>query len=167
MKHIKYFNELFENTTSATNPYIYDDSEFVGMIEQAIESEGNSFICTYVASAIKMLEGDTIKVYGFSAYKNPESVYFSDEGDDGHDFAVLNDRYIIDPWLYNNYVDYTTKKTFNRSVFDLYNKNDDEIIKYVYGNKLNWTDITNKIDNFKDICPNTYKNLIEYYNKLI
>jgi len=74
----------------------------------------------------------------------------------GKNYAVMNDRYIIDPWVFDN---------FNRSVFDLQNKNDEEIVRYLYGDKNNWTDITNRIENFKDMFP-TYEILLEFYKKL-
>jgi len=68
MKHIKLYEEY-----SNKNPYIYDDPKLVDMIEKIIEDNGDSFICSYVASAIKMLEGDDVKIYGFSTTENPES----------------------------------------------------------------------------------------------
>jgi hypothetical protein len=150
------------------NPFIYDNPKFVEEIENAIEKDGTSFICSFVASAVKMLEGDDVKIYGFSVDKNPDSEYFSDEeGDEGHHFAVMNDRYIIDPWIYNNYQDYESKIKFNRSVFDLQNKDDKKIIKYLYGNKNNWVDITNSMKEFKDLFPRTYKELINYHRNII
>ena len=165
MKHIK----LFENF-SKKDPYIYDDKDFVDMIERTIEEDG-SFVCTFVASAIKMLEGDNVKIYGFSTEENPDSAYFlATEGEDsaeGHHFAVLNDRYILDPWIYDNFYDYP--KTFDRSVFDLQSKKDEDIIKFIYGDKNNWTDITKMIEEeypFKKFF-HKYKELLDYYNNLI
>jgi len=79
----------------------------------------------------------------------------------------MDDRYIIDPWIYNNYNNYPNK--FNRSVFDLQNKNDEEIIKYIYGDKNNWTDLTNyfeKEEKFENMFPKTYKDLVDFYEKL-
>ena len=147
------------------NPYIYDDSKVVKMIERAIEP--SSFICTYVASAIKMIEGDNIKIYGFSSEENPESQFFFDEesSEEGHHFAVMDDRYIIDPWIYDNYKDYKTKETFNRSVFDLKNKKDEKIIEMIYGDKSKWTDITEHVDKFENIFPTTYKSLLKHFKK--
>jgi 8-oxo-dGTP pyrophosphatase MutT (NUDIX family) len=150
-----------------TNPYIYNNPKLVKMIEDSIEKDGSSFICTYVASAVKMLEGSNVKIYGFSIYNNPDAEYFSDEeGDEGHHFAVLDDRYILDAWIYNNYQDYQANITFNRSVFDLQNKEDEKIIKYLYGNRNKWVDITKNVEDFKDLFPLTYKDLINGYKNL-
>lgn len=140
--------KVFENIN---NPYIYDNPKFIELLEKTIEP--SSFICTYVASAIKMLEGDNVKIFGFSTSENPDAKYFveenGDDSDEGHHFAVLNNRYIIDPWIFDN---------FNRCVFDLQNKND-ELIKYLYGNRNNWTDITNRVEPFDVLFPKTYKEL--------
>lgn len=168
MKFIKIFEEYSNKT-----PYIYDDPKLVEMITKTIEKDGSSFICTYVASAIKMLEGDNIKIYGFSTCENPESKYFLEENgedsDEGHHFAVMNERYIIDPWIYDNYEDYSTKKIFGRSVFDLQNEKDEEIIRYLYGDKNNWTNITKQIERnekFEKMFPNSYKDLVHFYNSI-
>lgn len=140
------------------NPYIFDNPKLIKMIEKAIEP--SSFICTYVAAAVKMLTGDHVKIYGFSSEQNPESEYFFDEGsDEGHHFAVMNDRYIIDPWIYDNYSG-SGGKTFNRSVFDLQNKDDEKIIGFLYGDKNKWTDITGRVEDFKELFPKTYRNII-------
>jgi predicted GNAT family acetyltransferase len=151
--------EELEDFNSET-PYIYDNPKLVQMIEKVMEP--SSFICSYVTSAIKMLEGDKIKVYGFSVMENPDAEYFvedyGDDSDEGHHFAVMNGRYIIDPWVYDN---------FDRSVFDLQSKEDEDIIRYIYGDVNKWTDITNRVDNFKLLFPKTYKKLIEFYNKII
>jgi hypothetical protein len=80
-----------------------------------------------------------------------------DDSDEGHHFAVMNNRYIIDPWVFDN---------FNRSVFDLQNKNDEEMVRYLYGDRNKWTDITNRIENFKDMFPKTYEELLNYYTNI-
>lgn len=153
MKYINHFNK-FLIKEGINNPYIYDDPNIVSRIESVIFP--SSFICTYVASAIKMLEGDSIRIYGFSTRENPDAKYFvednGDDSDDGHHFAVMNGRYIIDPWMFDN---------FNRSVFDLESRDDKEIIEYLYGDRIKWVDITNKVENFKDMFPKTYKNLLK------
>lgn len=163
MKYLKIFEKFKHNED--INPYIFDNPILVNAIENAIEKDGSSFICSYVASAVKNLVPN-VKIYGFSADENPTSEYFKDDGDDGHHFAVLNNRYIIDPWIYNNYEDYKSKKTFNRSVFDLKNKNDNNIIQYIYGDKNNWIDITKGFDDFKILFPKTYQDLEDFYKSL-
>jgi len=151
---VKNSKQLNENV--GVNPYIYDNPKFIEALEKAIEP--SSFICSYVASAIKMLEGNKITIYGFSISENPEAKYFVEENgedsEEGHHFAVMNSRYIIDPWVYDN---------FNRSVFDLQNKNDEEIVRYLYGNSDNWTNITNGAEDFKSMFPKTYNTFLNQY----
>lgn len=148
-----------------TNPYTYDNPKFIELLNKVIEP--SSFICTFVASAIKMLEVEKIKIYGFSTSENPESKYFVEENDEdsdeGHHFAVMNNRYIIDPWIFDNYNDYPN--TFNRCVFDLQNKEDERIIRYLYGDRNKWTDITNNVKPFEQLFPKTYKDLLKW-NKI-
>ena len=147
----------FLNESVNNNPYIYDNPKLVEMIEYVISP--SSFICTYVASAVKQLEGDKVKIYGFSTSENPDATYFVEENgedsDEGHHFAVMNNRYIIDPWVFDN---------FNRSVFDLQNKNDEEIIRHLYGDRNKWTDITNRVEKFSDMFP--FEILLDFYKKI-
>lgn len=167
----KHINMIIEwknilKESKKTNPYIYDDKNLVGAIEDSIEKNKSSFICTFVAQAVKMLEGDRVKIYGFSTKKNPEAQYFVEENgiDDyeGHHFAVMDGRYIVDPWIYNNFYE---DGIFGRSVFDLQNKKDEEFIKYLYGDEDNWTDITNKLKGFEELFPLTYEELLDFYNQ--
>lgn len=150
------------------NPYIFDDPSFVDEIEKAIEEDGTSLICTFVASAIKMLEANA-KIYGFASGDNPDAVYFFDEdfpnSDEGHHFAVLNDRYIIDPWIYNNFTD-NYPNTFNRSVFDIESAEDEKMIKYLYGKRENWVDITDNVELFQGLLPETSKRLLDFYKNM-
>lgn len=146
---------MFEEYSNSLNLNVYDNPKFINTLEETIEP--SSFICSYVASAIKMLEGDGVKIYGFSYDENPSSIYFSEEElQEGHHFAVLNDRYIIDPWVYEDY---------NRSVFDLNKDEDNDVIKHIYGDKNNWTDITKNSDDFEKLFPNKYMILKDFYNK--
>ena len=137
------------------NLSIYDNPKFVEVLEETIYP--SSFICSYVASAIKMLQGDDVKIYGFAHDDNPTSVYFSEEDlKEGHHFAVFNERFIIDCWIYQDY---------NRSVFDLNKEEDRNIIEYIYGNKYKWTDVTLSSYDFKKLFSNKYPNLLDFYNK--
>jgi hypothetical protein len=156
---VKNWKQFLNENIESTNLYIYDNPKLIEMLEKVIEP--SSFICSYVASAVKMLEGDKVKIYGFSTSENPYAKYFveenGDDSDEGHHFAVMNNRYIIDPWVFDN---------FNRSVFDLQNKNDKEMIRYLYGDRNKWTDITNRVENFKDMFPKTYEKLLNYYTNI-
>jgi len=62
----------------------------------------------------------------------------------GHDFAIVDDRYIVDPWLMEVELDRITtltgKKLYvNQGVFDLENSNDRQLAREIYGPSSNWT----------------------------
>jgi hypothetical protein len=92
-----YLNTFETFGNGKQHPYVYDKPHFIEAFKKMFEESGNSFICTYVASAIKMLEGDKVVIYGFSQKQNPTAKYFNDEDEDedeGHHFAVYEDRFI-------------------------------------------------------------------------
>lgn len=150
MKYLKLF-EVYNKVDLS----IYNDENFIKFLDEEIIYP-SSFICSFVAAAVKYLEGEKVKIYGFSYDENPTSIHFSQEElREGHHFAVLNNRYIIDPWIYEFY---------GQGVFDLKSDQDEEIIEYIYGNKNNWTDITKYNDNFKKLFPKKFKELKYYYN---
>ena len=140
---------MFENSDILSK---FRSAAFTKLVDKEITKDGSSFICSYVASAVKMLGGDRIKVYGFSSGENPSAKYFEDEDEEeGHHFAVLDNRYIIDPWIHDNFAE--DGKPFNKSVFDMNDDKDKELISYIYGDKKSWTDITSKTDDFKELFP--------------
>ena len=73
---------------------MYNDARFVTIFENLIEKECGTFYCTRVAAAVRMLEGNKVRIYGFSEAENPQAEYFNEgeESDEGHHFAVINDR---------------------------------------------------------------------------
>ena len=86
--------------------------------------------CTGYALAIKSKLGDRAKVYGFYGEDNPTSEIGKDAG--GHDFAVVDGRYIVDPWL-------TDVWGGKKGVFDLENPDDQPEIKRLYGDRATWS----------------------------
>lgn len=116
---------------------IFENPEFVQGIEDSWEP---SFICTDVAAMVHTLIGpQSTKIWGFSAEGNPKASFFSDgpepDPEEGHHFAVVADRYIVDPWLFT--VNFQGG-TLMRSVFDLQDTNDRELVEYFYGDARQW-----------------------------
>jgi hypothetical protein len=101
--------------------------------------------CTGYACRLRQKYGPRVKIYGFFEHENRASQIARHAG--GHDFAVLDDRWIIDPWL-----DAVVKgdlmiddwfQDFEHSpslggVFDLQNKEDARWIRKLYGKRENW-----------------------------
>ncbi len=158
MKYVKTFESYVNGDYS-----LYDNTDFIKLLEGEFEKEGSSFVCTYIASAVKMLEGDKVKIYGFNQIQNPGAKYFQDpdvDEEEGHHFAVAEDRYIIDPWIYNNYKEYP--ETFGKSVFDINNPSDEDEISYIYGDKSCWVDISSEVKPFEILFPSIAVKLKEF-----
>lgn len=62
--------------------------------------DGTSAVCcTYYASQILKGMPGRVKIFGFANENNPTSRVAREEWHPGgHDFAVVDDRYIVDPW---------------------------------------------------------------------
>ena len=106
---------------------IYQDED-----GQSLLPNGNAmFICTCVAEYIVEKIGG--RVMGFESDEN--SLSSISRSYDGHDFALIQDRYIIDPWvkLFENYA--------SKCVFDLKSDADQHLIRKIYGDKEKWKEI--------------------------
>lgn len=90
-----------------------------------------NYHCETIAEVIKRIEPNT-QIWGFSDNENPGTAYFSDDGDDGHHFAVVSNRYIVDPWMFSGE---------GKSVWDLNDPTDSQEIKSLYGDPKRWTKI--------------------------
>ena len=114
--------------------------EFGGEGQSSFRKTGHSGVqCTGFACAIQdKLGKGRVKVVGFSDEANPGTVFGGNKGfkeiapqADGHDFAVLDDRYIIDPWL-------TEFADSKQGVFDLQDPGDAEAVRGIYGDPSRW-----------------------------
>ena len=98
--------------------------------------------CTGYACRIRQkLGSDRVKIFGFLDYENPSSMIGKLAG--GHDFAIVDDRYIIDPWLTEVESGEFTMENgeqlqVNQKIFDLQSKKDQELVKLLYGSSSNW-----------------------------
>lgn len=75
------------------------------------------------------------KILGFSVNDNPSSSIAQECG--GHDFALINDRFIVDGWLKN------VDEGSSASVFDLESPQDAEQIMQFYGDISKATRLNN------------------------
>ena len=86
--------------------------------------------CSNWAMYVRRLEGPRAKIYGFLAEENALSLIAVGCG--GHDFAVVDDRFIVDGWVVN------VEGFSNRAVFDLRDPSDRKIIRELYGPPEIW-----------------------------
>lgn len=88
-------------------------------------------ICTFSARHVAKLlgEGD---LYGFQLRNNPSVTDREIILADGHDFLVVQGRYIVDPW-------YKFMGANEQGVFDLQDQADLPKLKSIYGDPANWS----------------------------
>lgn len=96
--------------------------------------------CTNCARYIRSLYPHRTEVYGFLIVDNPRVTHKHVLSAFGHDFAVLDSRYIVDPWI-SSYVGAEDK-----TVYDMQSKDDRAKIIEVYGESEYWAYM--KDDNF-------------------
>ena len=102
-------------------------------------SGGQWFICTDWSCYVRRELGDRAKLYGFDV-ETKRYEGGAEEGDyevlargfDGHDFAVVDDRYIVDGWLTN------IEGLHDKPVIDMQDPANAKVIKSIYGNPKLW-----------------------------
>lgn len=87
--------------------------------------------CTSWASFVRDALPGRAKRFGFWTKDNPAPGL--DRLCDGHDFAVVDGRYIVDGWLKN------VEMESPRAVFDMQDPADADIIARFYGDPEKWT----------------------------
>ncbi len=114
----------------------YGSDEALGIewneeVQRSLLPDGEpAVICGFCAAYIVRLEGAG-KVVGFHDGVNPSANAAGYPGG-AHDFALIEDRYIVDPWVKE------TGFTSKRAVFDLQDPGDGEEIRWLYGDRGRW-----------------------------
>lgn len=112
---------------------------------------GQMAICTNCARYIvdKVGSGD---VYGFFVDDNPvSSVEIESAG--GHDFAVIDGRYIVDIWISH----YTGEE--EQYVYDLHDHRDKQKIIEIFGDPDKWSLLTPIGDALESVVPHEDKKI--------
>lgn len=89
------------------------------------------FQCTSWARMVAAAMPNRGRVMGFWIDDNPEATEIA-KYCEGHDFAVVDGRYIVDGWAKN------VEQMTNKVVFDLQNPKDKATILGIYGNPSKW-----------------------------
>ena len=87
-------------------------------------------ICTSWARYVRRIEGQAVTIHGFMERQNPGARLARVAG--GHDFALLDGRYIIDTWA--KFAGHAEK-----AVFDLHSTDDAPLIADLYGDRNAWS----------------------------
>ena len=97
----------------------------------AVFPDGSTWAkCTNWARYVRRVLGERVAIYGFSEDDNPTSEIARICG--GHDFAVVDNRYVVDGWAMN------VERLSTRAVFDLSDPADAEEIRRLYGSRECW-----------------------------
>jgi hypothetical protein len=101
--------------------------------ESLLPDGGSAVCCTDYASYIyKQLPG-RVEIYGFANENNPTSRVAREMiHPGGHDFAVVDGRYIVDPWPR------LVPAVFTQMVFDLQDAADAATVADIYGPQACW-----------------------------
>lgn len=113
----------------------YGSDEALGVVYDV--EEGASLLpngrraasCSDCAHYIRSLEPNTA-IYGFWSREN--TGWAGAILVDGHDFAVVLGRYIVDPWIVE------TERLSDRAVFDLEDPADQAEVRRIYGDRKSW-----------------------------
>ncbi|WP_046867184.1 hypothetical protein [Microvirga massiliensis] len=98
--------------------------------------------CTNWMVYVRRLLGNRVEFCGFFEEDNPSSEIAQDVG--GHDFAVVDGRYIVDGWVKH------VAGLADRTVFDMHDPSDHAVIRRLYGDREQWKgadDLKRRADN--------------------
>lgn len=93
--------------------------------------------CTNCALYVAEQYPGRAEVYGFYCEDNPKCTHKAITDANGHDFCIIDKRYIVDFWvsLYTGYE--------KQSVYDLHDKSDQLKIRQIYGDPEKWSVMQN------------------------
>lgn len=95
---------------------------------------GSGLCCTDYAVHIYMALQGRVQIFGFANEDNPKSRVAREEIHvSGHDFAVVDGRFLVDPWPR------LVPMVFEEMVFDLQDPADAKFVLDVYGPRECWT----------------------------
>lgn len=93
------------------------------------------YVCTSWALDVRERLGEErVRIFGFFSEQNPSALISKDY--DGHDFAVVDGRYIVDGW--SGYASLERPGRASPGVFDLLDSDDHVEIVRVYGARGSW-----------------------------
>lgn len=122
-------------TKESLEAFFGDEDNYPGYTrdgEHLLGAHGPSFSCdSWAAFVASVFPKGRVKIMGFSARVNPVPI-LSDY--DGHTFAILDNRYIIDGWIKN------VEAFSDRAVFDLNDPADAPAIEKFYGIRTKWSE---------------------------
>lgn len=117
-------------------PEWHDPTQEATVIGSAGQDFGYGAVCTSHARYIAHMERKA-RIMGFSCEDNPCDM---SELAEGHDFAVIKDRFIVDTWLCH------WEGAITKPVLDMKDKDDMALIRKWCGNPELWVEVAKKVD---------------------
>lgn len=115
----------------------HPDFEENGDYRVLLPDGSSSVICTSYAQHIKTtLTSRNVEIVGFFCSENPDCAFSRMDLAEGHDFALVDGRYLVDPWLrlvcgYDNLP----------MVYDLLDPKEANDAAGMYGARARWTSV--------------------------
>ncbi len=98
------------------------------------------FCTNYAIQVQRLLPDHHVIVVGFSNEDNPDCDAAKENWGDGHDFAIVDDRYLVDPWAR------LVEAVRDQIVYDLEDADDLLLVEKIYGPRKNWKMVKEAID---------------------
>lgn len=119
----------------------YEDKADMPGTQSYLPNGGSAVCCTDYACHIYTALPGRVEIYGFANEDNPASRCAREEyHPGGHDFAVVDGRYIVDPWPR------LVAAVLEQMVFDLEDAEGAALALDVYGPRECWTRMTGAED---------------------
>lgn len=112
----------------------YDNPGDMPGMQSYLADGGSAVCCTdYAATIYRQLERGRVQIFGFANEDNPTSRCAREEyHPGGHDFAVVDQRFIVDPWPR------LVAGVFDQMVFDLEDPTEGQLALDIYGPRSCW-----------------------------
>lgn len=96
--------------------------------------QSGGYCCNCTDVAMKVVTAFGGRVVGYSSNNNL-SAFIGREICEGHDFALVADRFIVDIWAFQ------VAKVISQPVFDLEDAGERELVRHLYGDARTWEDV--------------------------
>jgi N12 class adenine-specific DNA methylase len=117
----------------------------VKYVESGVDGGGQSLfpdgtsavICTnYALQVQQAMPNHDVQIVGFENRDNPDCAVSRENWGDGHDFAIVDHRYLVDAWAK------LVEGLRQRVVYDMLDDQDARIVAETYGDPLKWDSVT-------------------------
>jgi hypothetical protein len=116
--------------------YVMNGGAMPGL-ESQFPDGSDAVRCTHYAIQIGRRFPSHTQIFGFSNEENPDCEFVThDAHPGGHDFAILDGRWLVDPWVR------LVRGLFDEIAFDLEDPADVALVLKRYGKKENWKHMT-------------------------